>query len=126
MLVKISFLHTMNFSGMKKRFTIKFFLSYILCLTFYVVAYAQAGEWTWMKGDSTPNSLGNFGTQGIPNSANTPPALYEAANWTDHEGNFWLFGGLNYYPSQAFNSALWKFDPATNEWTWVKGSSSSN
>jgi len=79
-----------------------------------------------MKGDTTPNSLGTFGTQGIPNSANTPPALYEAANWTDHQGNFWLFGGYNYYPSQLYNSALWKFDPATNDWTWVKGPSSPN
>ena len=54
---------------------------------------AQQGQWTWMNGDSTANSLGVYGIQGSYSANNTPPALYEACEWTDKQGNFWLFGG---------------------------------
>ncbi|MBS1658676.1 MAG: T9SS type A sorting domain-containing protein [Bacteroidetes bacterium] len=45
--------------------------------------------------------------------------MYNPASWTDHDGNFWLFGG-----SKGNNtySALWKFNVLTNEWTWINGS----
>lgn len=78
------------------------------------------GEWTWMKGSNLPNSLGNFGTQGVSAPTNNPPALYEAYEWTDLNGNFWLFGGSG----QTFDqNTLWKFDPLINNWTWIRGSS---
>ncbi|MFZ4740520.1 MAG: gliding motility-associated C-terminal domain-containing protein [Bacteroidales bacterium] len=85
------------------------------------IAYSQSGQWTWMNGDSTTNSLGVFGTQGVPSVNNTPPGLYEACEWTDLQGNFWLYGGA----SQSFdaNSFLWKYNPLTNEWTWMSGNS---
>ena len=79
---------------------------------------AQAGQWVWLLGDSVTNNFGNFGIQGVPDSANNPPSLYEACEWTDHNGNFWLYGGTNLH---ATYSDLWKYDPATNEWTWMKG-----
>ena len=80
---------------------------------------AQAGMWTWMKGDSTCCSSGTWGIQGLSDASNNPPALYNPASWTDHDGNFWLFGG-----SKGNNtySALWKFNVLTNEWTWINGS----
>jgi len=79
-------------------------------------AFPQAGEWVWIKGDSIPNQPGNYGVQGVPSPTNNPPALYEPCEWTDLNGNFWMFGG-NY-------NDLWKYDRITNEWTWVKGSGS--
>ena len=81
--------------------------------------YAQPGEWVWVHGDNTLNSLGSFGVQGVSSPANKPPAVYEACEWTDLNGNFWFFGGL---PSgfSAYGD-LWKYDPMINEWTWVKG-----
>ena len=99
----------------------------ILILFFVgVISFANAqapGEWTWMKGSNLTNSLGNFGAQGVSASTNNPPGLYEAYEWTDLNGNFWLFGG----GSQTFNqNALWKFDPITNNWTWIRGSSTSS
>ncbi len=81
--------------------------------------FSQQGEWTWMNGDNTANSAGVFGTQGVPNPNNTPPPFYEACEWTDLSGNFWLFGGLSF--DFYTYSDLWKYNPATNEWTWVKG-----
>ena len=83
--------------------------------------FSQSGTWTWIKGDSVPLSYGSYGQQGTASPVNNPPALYEAANWTDADGNFWLFGGVHY---QDFNmySDLWKFDVYKNQWIWVKGS----
>src|ERR1035437_5731815 len=83
-----------------------------------VGGYGQVGGWTWMNGDSTANSLGHYGTQGVFDSLNTPPALYEACQWTDDNGNFWLFGGYN--DTLAY-SDLWEFKPDINQWAWIKG-----
>jgi len=85
------------------------------------IGFSQSGQWTWMSGDSTTNSLGVFGTQGVPSVNNTPPGLYEACQWTDLQGNFWLYGGVS--ASWNANSFLWKYNPLTNEWTWISGSS---
>lgn len=87
----------------------------------FVKAQQGLGEWTWMKGSNLPNSLGNFGTQGVSAPTNNPPALYEGYEWTDLNGNFWLFGGVA--NSGFMHNALWKFDPLTNNWTWIRGSS---
>jgi PKD repeat protein len=92
--------------------------AFVFIITFSV-AIAQQGEWTWMKGYNSTNSGGNFGTQGIPAATNEPPALYGTAKWKDLDGNFWIFGGVGYNPS--INNALWKYDPLTNMWTWMKG-----
>ena len=51
--------------------------------------YAQADEWTWMKGPSIANDPGTWGTQGVASLTNNPPGLYEACQWTDSQGNFW-------------------------------------
>src|SRR5580692_7783200 len=88
---------------------------FIICCTF--LSLSQTGQWTWMRGDTATNSAGVYGTQGIPAVANTPPGMYEATEWTDRNGNFWLFSGLG----MNEQSDLWKFDPVAGEWTWVKG-----
>lgn len=94
----------------------------IIFSTIMHTAHAQGlGEWTWMKGSNTDNDPGNFGTKGVSAPSNNPPALYESCEWTDLDGNFWLFGGQN--SSMDLCNALWKFDPSTNEWIWVSGSS---
>ncbi|MFN8714272.1 MAG: kelch repeat-containing protein [Bacteroidota bacterium] len=92
----------------------------LLLLTAGVSLQGQNGIWTWMKGSSSNNATGNFGIQGVPAPGNEPPALYEVAQWTDLQGNFWFFGGLRVGPIQEA-TALWKFDPITNNWTWISG-----
>jgi hypothetical protein len=92
-----------------------------LCIYLTVLSHAlwaQAGTWTWIKGDTILNSVGHFGTQGIADPINSPRALIFSATWTDLQGNFWMLGGWN---GQIYN-ALWKFDPVTENWTWMKGS----
>jgi len=76
-----------------------------------------------MRGDSTTNSTGSFGTQGISSPTNEPPAVYEACEWTDHNGNLWLYGGQQ---GGGLYGDLWKYDTTANEWTWIKGNGALN
>ena len=93
--------------------------------------YSQAdmnSQWTWMKGDNITGQLGVYGTMGIAASTNKPGSRQGAASWTDINGNLWLFGG-NMTPSGggiARLNDLWKYNPSTNQWTWVKGSNMIN
>ena len=82
--------------------------------------YCQQGQWTWMNGSDSVNAIGHYGTQGVFDSLNTPPALYEACEWTDNDGNFWLFGGLHPITSNFYGD-LWEFNPNINQWAWIKG-----
>ncbi len=103
--------------GMKK-------LILLLCCIscFGLSAFSQGGTWTWMKGSNLVNSPGNYGTQGIPGSANNPPARYQAAYWTDFNGDFWLFGGSTFIGfNTEFMNDLWRYSVATNQWTWMGG-----
>ena len=95
----------------------KIYLMVFLCFT--LTGFAQQGEWTWIHGDAAPNQPGNYGTQGVSSPSNKPPAIYEGCEWTDHNGNFWLYGGQ--HTAGNFYSDLWKYDPLINEWVWVNG-----
>jgi hypothetical protein len=90
-------------------------LLFITVLSFQI-SFSQSGVWTWISGDDWPGDPGVFGTQGVPSVNNRPPAAYEYVDWKDNSGNFWIYGGT--YP---YYSDLWKFNPQTLEWTWVKG-----
>src|SRR3954470_7110893 len=101
---------------------------YLLLLysTFYILncTFSQTpGEWTWMNGTNLVNNgTGVFGTKGVPAAANTPASFYEAVDWTDTAGNFWLCGG---YCSGVY-ADVWKFDPVINQWAWINGSALTN
>jgi N-acetylneuraminic acid mutarotase len=66
--------------------------------------------------------------QGTPAQGNTPGARNSASGWTDHQGNLWLFGGTSADGNPrgdffGFNfNDLWEFNPPTNEWAWISGS----
>lgn len=86
----------------------------------------SATEWTWVKGPNIVSQPGVYGTQGTAAPANQPGARYLSATWTDDAGNFWLLGGVGYATSNLGGSLndLWKYNPATNQWTWVNGANS--
>ncbi|HWE84765.1 MAG TPA: chitobiase/beta-hexosaminidase C-terminal domain-containing protein [Terracidiphilus sp.] len=88
----------------------------------------STNEWTWMGGSSTSNQPGVYGTLGTPAPGNIPGSRYRAATWIDGSGNFWLFGGSGFdsVGNEGYLSDLWKFNPSTNEWTWISGSSTAN
>jgi ELWxxDGT repeat protein len=81
--------------------------------------------WTWVKGSNSTNVVGTYGTQGTAAAGNTPGARQGGLTWIDSSGIFWLFGGFG-YPSSGTTAGLlndlWRYDPATNNWTWIKGS----
>jgi PKD repeat protein len=103
-------------------------LAYLLLIANYsllpAVSSAQQGEWTWMKGSNSAGASASYGTQGVETPTSTPPGLYASTGWTDHQHKFWLFGG--YEITGEAHSALWKFDPSTNNWTWMKGPNTVN
>lgn len=84
---------------------------------------SASNEWVWMKGGALINEFGIYGTKGISNPANTPGARSGGVAWMDTNGNLWLFGGAGYAQSGSLGDLndLWKYDPLSNEWTWMKG-----
>ncbi len=82
---------------------------------------ASFPAFTWISGSNTADAKGVYGTQGVAAPSNTPGARHGALTWTDAAGNLWLFGGYG-VGSPIFND-LWKYSPASGEWTWVGGSS---
>jgi gliding motility-associated-like protein len=104
------------------------FTAYLLVL-FLVLPFtyctAQNGVWTWMKGAPTISPSGIYGTQGVSSPLNVPPGSYEAADWTDLSGNFWIFGGLEIF-TNVMHTGIWKYNVSTNEWTWMQGPQTTN
>ena len=92
-------------------------------------------EWTWMGGSSAFNCAdvpqkychmpGVYGNLGQPSPGNIPGSRYLSSNWKDNEGNFWLFGGIGFdsVSDWSYLNDLWQFNPTTDEWTWMGGSS---
>lgn len=83
------------------------------------------GLWTWMGGPATTNTAGVYGTQGVADPNNSPGGRNYSASWIDASGVVWIFGGTGYSSSAAatsFLNDLWKYDPASGNWTWVSGS----
>ncbi len=89
--------------------------------------YSQQNEWTWMKGDSYPvsvdSSLPVYGPIGVASASYRPGKRTNPIMWASTDGTIWLFGGSGYSDISNYGllNDLWKYNPATNEWTWVKG-----
>ena len=99
-----------------------------VCLVWFLMpgmSYAGPHEWTWMSGANTTNQVGVYGTKGVADADNVPGARLNSRSWTDSSGNLWLFGGDGYdsVGSIGLLNDLWRYDMATNEWTWMSGSS---
>ncbi|MBL7931254.1 MAG: T9SS type A sorting domain-containing protein [Bacteroidia bacterium] len=83
----------------------------------------STNQWTWMGGSNVNSDGGTYGTQGTGSTSNIPGARYSLSSWTDASGNFWLFGGTGYSGTNYGDlQDLWKYNPSTGQWTWVKGS----
>jgi len=88
----------------------------------------DSNQWTWMSGSNTVNQPGTYGTKGVPDSNNIPGARHVSVAWTDQNGDLWLFGGFgrdsNGDPGDL--NDLWRYDPDSNQWTWMSGSNTAN
>ena len=98
--------------------------------TVAVSAQAQSPlQWAWISGSNTVGGSGGrpgvYGTLQTPAAANVPGGRNSAVGWTNASGNLWLFGGagLDANGSSGDLNDLWEFNPSTNQWTWISGSS---
>ena len=85
----------------------------------------STGFWTWQGGPLFGNQSGAYGTQGVPSASSIPGGRSGAAQWTDANGNFWLFGGLGYdaVGNAGYLNDLWEYNVTTSQWSWQGGSS---
>ncbi len=86
--------------------------------------HSQSGVWTWMKGDSISGTEAHYGIKLLSSPLNRPSALYEASQWTDQNGYFWLYGGLHLnstFTTITYENVMWRFSAINNEWTWMNG-----
>jgi hypothetical protein len=89
-------------------------------------------EWTWVGGSVTFSGPtepfgppGAYGTLGTPAAGNIPGGRDSAVTWSDKGGNFWLFGGEGVDANGNYGQLndLWEFQPSTQQWIWMGGSS---
>lgn len=86
------------------------------------------GQWRWLKGSKVSgNTVGNYGTLGVESPSNNPGARTLATGWVAN-GKLYLYGGTGTSGTTATGNLndLWRYDPATNNWTWIKGANSIN
>lgn len=76
--------------------------------------------WTWVRGSNQPGGAEVRGPAGVEHPTYTPPALSTPMTWSDSEGHLWLFGGSRVNGGLADD--LWRFNPATQNWAWMDGS----
>jgi hypothetical protein len=82
------------------------------------------GQWTFEGGDpGIINGNGTYGEQYTSSTTYLPGSRSQAVAWTGADGSFWLFGGFGFDSTgnEGDLNDLWKFDPATLEWTWMSG-----
>ena len=90
----------------------------------------STGAWEWVSGSATVGATyggptGSYGTRGAPSSSNHPGGREFASGWIDQNDNLWVYGGDGYDGSGNFGylGDFWKFNPSTNQWAWMTGSS---
>jgi gliding motility-associated-like protein len=74
-------------------------------------------EWVWMKG-SQANTSASYGTLGVEAASNQPTGRWSYTKWKDLNGLFYIFAG---YDNNGGKNDVWRFNPVTNNWTWVNG-----
>lgn len=94
-----------------------------------------AKQWTFMAGSMLANQDGTYGTEttgptNVAGTADVPGSRWGATAWTDKAGTLWLFGGWGLDATgnngNGFLNDLWAYSTTTNEWSWVKGSTTGN
>ena len=75
--------------------------------------------WTWTAGSNLTDAHNLAPVKGVESAANIPAGRYYHASWLTSDGSLYIFGG---YTNQ-FDSGndLWKLNPTTNAWTWLRG-----
>ncbi|PBQ33361.1 hypothetical protein CNR22_16770 [Sphingobacteriaceae bacterium] len=87
----------------------------------------STNQWTFVNGGTSANQNPAYGTLGVASSTNFPGSRFGAVAWNDNSNNLWLFGGYGRdVANEVFLSDIWKYNPSTNQWTWMDGPSTGN
>ncbi len=73
--------------------------------------------WTWIGGANVANNPGSYGTLGVFAPGNLPESREMGSNWSDSNGNLWIFAGWG-----ATGNDMWEYSPSLNQWAWMGGS----
>jgi hypothetical protein len=89
------------------------------------------GTKTWTQHGGGLDQPGSYGGITPPIVGGRPGGRWAASGRVDASGTFWLFGGIgcDSTPGACSNTLLndiWKYNTATNTWTWVSGSPTGN
>jgi len=85
-------------------------------------------EWMWVGGSDKANQRGIYGVKGIASAENIPGARNAFVSWKDQSDNLWLFGGEGFDKNgeKGRLNDMWKYNIASNSWTWISGSDLKN
>ncbi len=79
-------------------------------------------QWAFIWGGVNPFPV--WGIKGVPSTTNEPGyRSFGFPTWTDAGGDLWLFGG---YAGGTTYADLWRYNIASNMWTWCGGSNIAN
>lgn len=81
--------------------------------------------WMWMKGSTTADAIGVYGTKGVAASGDTSGARQDSTGLLGpSDGLLWMLGGLS---GSTFYQDVWTFDIyGSANWTWMSGSNLGN
>jgi hypothetical protein len=83
--------------------------------------------WTWEAGAKLANDAGNYPTSaGMSGPSYIPSARNSQMSWKSSDGKFWVYGGTPDSTTPADISDVWSYDPASQNWTLVSGSSTTS
>jgi hypothetical protein len=89
----------------------------------HVTCNTALTPWAWMMGSREVDAVSSYGTRGQAAPGNTPGSRSGALHARDAAGNLWMFGGID---AAGLHRDLWRFSPATLQWTWIAGTSGVN
>lgn len=93
----------------------------IILISNHFFAQELQNPWVWIGGNKNEdeNTL-VYGSTSEENSLNFPYLEKSGKTLKDSEGNFWFFGSAN-TGSDKVTSALWMYNPVTNNFTYKNG-----
>lgn len=102
----------------------------IILIVLMLLNIISRGQWQYVKGGSYDPILPKYGILNQSHIYNSTGYRQGSATWS-YNNEIYLFGGSGNYTTGSFGSYnynggvyndIWKFNPANNQWTWIKGS----
>ena len=80
-------------------------------------------NWTCMRIDASSfGATQAYGTSCVESPSIFPiPRTEMRARWVDDCNNLWTYGGMTFCASGIDYGDLWRYNPQTNNWSWIKG-----